>query len=129
MTPADLAAKGLRVDSLRALYGAVKAGEFPGDVTARDLGLPDGEIAILTFYEAFSGSLDAALALHNAVLPDWYLSEISEAPDHGDYPGKHWSVVIAPRNGPGNEEAAAATPARAMLLAILAAMIEQEEEG
>jgi hypothetical protein len=134
-----------RRDSLRALYEAVKAGEFPGHVTARDLGLPDGAIAILTFYEAFSGSLDAALALHNAVLPGWGWSAGScsvsddamvfpdfNCPIHGDrlraelpilVNGREWpEVTDIDQRPPGN-------PARAWLLAILAAMIEQEGEG
>jgi hypothetical protein len=96
----------------------VKAGEFPGDVTARDLGLPDGAIAILTFYEAFSGSLDAALALHNAVLPGW---EWSRGFDGATTVWKRhtlqskWGVSFDP------------DPARALLLAILAAMIQDGE--
>lgn len=68
---------------------------------------------------AFNGSLDAALALLNALLPGWHVSEISEAPDPNEYPGLHWSVIIASRQGSAMIEACSPNPARALLLATL----------
>ena len=107
-----------KLDSLRALQAAVKAGEakadhfravWPGYMgtttpTAKNAG------------EAFDGSLDAALALHKAVLPGhgWGLS--------------HVGAYVCDLDGRA-EYGEATDPARAWLLAILAALVAQEERG
>ena len=109
---------------LDRLIAAVEAGEFPGDVTARDLGAPNAEFAILTFYEAFSGSLDAALALKEALLPGWRVGNLAQASacpkDSPDY----WTCrIVSPSYLDDCEQAKAIapTPARALLLATLRA--------
>jgi hypothetical protein len=112
-----------RRDSLRALYEAVKAGTagwytLPEMCEAvwGDEGLHTDAVRIAYC----NGSLDAALALHEAVLPGWVYNI---AP--------RYCHVIPPHDN-GDQEAItgfADNPARAMLLAILAAMIEQEGEG
>ena len=67
---------------------------------------------------AFNGSLDAAKALHEAVLPGWWWRVTS--------PDPHYVQVGMPGIGvySGRDE----TPARAWLLAILEALIAQEDE-
>ena len=114
-----------RLDALRALYEAVKAGKICNDaaiISADDLALieavfpmtDDDDLPELVGL-ALDGSLDAALALHNAVLPDvpWNLWRSGD-----EYGCNIWAL----------DTEYAPTPARALLLADLAAMIEQEGE-
>jgi len=67
---------------------------------------------------AYHGSLDAAMALHEAVLPEWYWSRASS----GLFCVMRWD------NGRirASAGATADTPARAWLLAILRVLIERE---
>lgn len=91
--------------SIAALIEAVEAGTFLMDV------FDDGKTERIA-YEAFGGSLDAAKALHEALLPGWeYLLSASNA-------------KVFPYNGTAGASVKygmAATPARAWLLAILRA--------
>ena len=107
-----------RRDSLRALYEAVEAGTagwytLPEMCEAvwGDEGLHTD--AVRTAY--CNGSFDAALALHNAVLPDVPWNIWRSGDEYGC-------------NLPGVDTEYAPDPARALLLADLAAMI-QEGEG
>lgn len=70
-----------RAEALRALLADVQAGNFPGELTGPQMGFPDTYAAVL--HEAFSLSLDAALALHKAVLPgrNWGLG----GPVYGEF--------------------------------------------
>jgi hypothetical protein len=69
---------------------------------------------------AYSGDMNAALALHNAVLPGWRWSR------HHDGEMEVWTHgVMNTKWGRSSDP----DPARALLLADLAAMIEQEGEG
>ena len=113
-----------RRDSLRALYEAVKAGELEavnkllGKMFSDDHNLPWSFVSDIN--SAFRGSLDAALALHNAVLPGWGWAVEADSNAcvwHPDTFGVSRDIHIDPK------------PARALLLADLAAMIEQEGEG
>ncbi len=111
--------------ALQALLDRVEAGEFPADTSARDLGIAsDGLPIIKTMYSAFSGSLDAAKALHEAVLPGcaWFI----ESAYRGDAP-------TAAIEGHGiSVDASNDNPARAWLIAILRALIAAsvaENEG
>lgn len=68
-----------------------------------------------TAWRAYHGSLDAALALHEALLPGWWFQ--TSAVDG-------WATCYVERSGAGVPEeapSAAETPARAWLLAILRA--------
>jgi hypothetical protein len=68
---------------------------------------------------AFNGSLDAAKALHEAVLPGWvWCPEIGT-----DAPYEGW---LSPPASADGFSVAATDPARAWLLAILEALISQE---
>lgn len=91
-----------------------------GTATKRDFILSDLVPHDRSAFRAFSGSLDAAKALHEALLPGWgwhcgvYGARVWE------YPGDEWhperrSDVEMPEN-----------PARAWLLAILTAFIAKE---
>jgi hypothetical protein len=113
-----------RRDSLRALYEAVKAGTICNDdaiISADDLAMieavfpmtDDDSLPELVGL-ALDGSLDAALALHNAVLPDvpWNIWR------SGDEYGCNITGDLDTEYAPD--------PARALLLADLAAMIKGE---
>jgi len=70
--------------------------------------------------ESFFGSMDAALSLHNAVLPGWAWSIYEE--DNGEF-----RAMIGDRSDVKiYQESWAETPARAWLIAILNALIAQE---
>lgn len=72
--------------------------------------------------DAYHGSMDAALALHDAVFPDegWEVYRTSKYP--GMMPGS-WPSPYAAKVGWGTQFAGHAdTPARAWLLAILGAL-------
>lgn len=99
---------------LRGLIEAVEGGTFLMDVRPLN-GLE------VTAYKAFGGSLDAAKALHEALLPGWKW-------------GRQWSshMWVEPNDMPGRsdrfygEEIDASNAARAWLLAVLRAL---EAEG
>jgi len=105
-----------RLESLRALYDAVK-GESDQD-GIYTFATPDQARWCVA---AYHGSLDAALALHNAVLPGWewrlrgnrawVWRTPSDLQESGEVEGDDFNGL----------------PARAMLLAILSALIAQGE--
>lgn len=121
-----------------AIY-LIENGEFPADASASSMGLgavsqAHGLPVIKRMYEAFSGSLDGALALHEAILPRWQARPIIGAAGaevtcwHCTV--EHWDDAheIHAYNHP--------SPARAWLLAILYAVrdydivpMEQNEAG
>ena len=100
-------------NALDDLIAAVEAGTWPGADMHDALGTDRrGELA----YDAFNGSLDAALALHNAVLPKryWRIEEWDGA----------WTAQLPVSTFKRHEATSEASPARAWLLAILRAMKE-----
>jgi hypothetical protein len=81
---------------------------------------------------AYFGSLDAALALHDAVLPGWCVTCLDQA---CNLAGDPWGCEVAYFDGsnPSNNRKAYSqhdhsNPARALLLAILSALIAECEE-
>ena len=117
-----------RMDSLRALYDAVKAGERASIASlahkafgGKDYHPPQGNA--LTADAAFHGSVDAALAFIAATLPGWGWMM-------GD---KGTATVIPPkrlfaeRGVIGPTVRVDGNPATALLLAALAAHIQEEE--
>ncbi len=106
--------------ALRELREKVAAGEFPAYMSNRDLGW---DVAILTPYEAFSGSLDAAKALHEALLPGWGWS-VSDTGDVTLWP----PGLIDEQNAGAVEVSGEMAPARAWLLVILDALAHLREE-
>ena len=126
-----------RRDSLRALYEAVKAGTICNDaaiISADDLAMieavfpmtDDDSLPELVGL-ALDGSLDAALALFEALLP----GSVARL----QFGGKGAGVTVCHctvEDWDSGEEVYAnnvSDPARALVLAILVAMIEQEGEG
>jgi len=112
------------IDALRALRDAVKAGtdlnwSLSGSEVARQA-FPDRDIWGKVL-ETHLGSLDAAHALHKAVLPGWGYSidNVQRAKPF---------VYIVDDSGP-EFAAEADTPARAWLLVILEALIAQQGAG
>ncbi len=126
-----------RIDALRALYEAVKAGASEDDVAvlaraALGSELVSAGLMRLPPYALVRWACDprdpelramgAALALHEAVLPGWtWCSEIGPSGPHDGY--------MSPPFSPDGITAQADTPARAWLLAILAALIDQAEKA
>ena len=117
-----------RREALEALRDKVKAGEFP--TTWRDLnkaGLAYGSYGLDMrgfAWEAFNGSLDAAKALHNAVVPGW------------DWRAEENVNGYVSHIGPAREEfmpsimaVSFESAARAWLIAILSALISETPKG
>jgi hypothetical protein len=116
-----------KLEALTALRDKVRAGSFPADMSARDMGLTanyDGLPIINTMYSAFGGSLDAAKALHDAVLPcvdvdiniRLVLCDVTAFIDEPENVTQIYS---------GTDE----NPARAWLIAVLEALIAQEPKS
>lgn len=120
-----------RLTALRALLEKVEAGDWPGgiDGAARQV-FPfkserDDDLG-LTAASAFDGSLDAALKLLAAVLPGWGWT--AGMPTSG--PDDFMTEAYIPASTDADWQSChgfADTPARAMLIAILKALIAQEE--
>ena len=93
--------------SIAALIVAVEAGTFLMDV------FDDGKTERIA-YEAFGGSLDAAKALHEALLPGWHWNIVLDAATvWPKYPGDPTDAI--------DSDMIEGNPARAWLLAILRA--------
>jgi hypothetical protein len=78
---------------------------------------------------AYLGSLDAAKALHEAVLPGWTVEKLCEW--HRDGQSVGWGAVLRQHVDPPATISAGlfgTNPARAWLLAILEALISQEPD-
>lgn len=101
-----------RLDALKALAEKVEAGDFWSFVSWRALDYQFFDLG----GKAFDGSLDAAKALHEAVLPGagYLIGNLSACVTHDDRRLGGYAVKSD-------------DPARAWLLAILRALIAQEE--
>lgn len=116
--------------AIQALIDAVEAGGVTEWPTLSELGIPadfgDGTPIIRSIMRAYDGSLDAAMALHNAVLPK--ISQYSIVTD----PTCIKVTVAAWPNGLNSEAFITGlgwhegNPARAWLLAVLRAMLTQK---
>ena len=112
-----------RLEALKAMADKVEAGDFP--VVWRDLaktGLTHqshGLDAKGLAWDAFNGSLDAAKALHEAVLPGWEASAGS------------WGAYVWPKDADSffeyGSDGEGISYSRAWLLAIIRALIAKEE--
>jgi hypothetical protein len=112
-----------KLEALRALHDAVKAGEWADKSDVQNFWrhcevaiIDDARALWIDAWNAYNGSLDAAHALHKAVLPGWGWS-VQDC-------GSPWALVV--RIDTAHDERGD-TPARAWLLAILSALIAQEE--
>lgn len=118
-----------RVEALQALLGSVETGDDTGFRLAnRSVFSTPCQCMELQMREensrhAYKGSLDAAKALHDAVLPEWRVTHAFGLTE----------TEVAKFNLTHNEKPATYTsgqstnPARAWLIAILKALIEQEK--
>jgi hypothetical protein len=116
-----------RAEALAALIAKVEAGaRGEGLNTASVFG---EDLEAMDAVDAFDGSLDAAKALHEAVLPGWRVGQIGQQYAHQDDPSDAWSVwIVAPDYLTTCAQASAQgpCPARAWLLAILRALHAME---
>ena len=121
-----------RLDALIALRDKVMSGDAKTTQDIWDAFSIDGGMThhALGVFPAYNGSLDAAKALHDAVLPGWTVNNLHQLrkPDNGMPTTGVWSCLLF-RYGPQilHVETKAETPARAWLLAILEALIWQEQ--
>jgi len=104
-----------RKQNLEALHDKVAAERWENDGTAFDL----FGVEWLHCFDAYHGSLDAAKALHDAVLPGWGW-ETSHLLKAQVYHMECYSPIFGAQLN---------NPARAWLLAILAALIQMEVDG
>ncbi|MEB3419921.1 hypothetical protein ACFSDD_11115 [Salipiger marinus] len=110
-----------RLDALRALLAKVEAGEldFRDDIALND-NWP-AKLCLDKTWQAYQGSLDAAKALHEALLPGWRITAIQHA-------SGRWRVAISDPIPPHKETwALSEDPALALLSCDLRALIAQEE--
>lgn len=103
-----------QLDALRALLGKVKDGSLSGEPA--DMNLAQSAIGdeFMGVAESYKGSLDAAKALHDAVLPGW----------DGNFSLDGVAAVWRTRP---TYVGRSSNPARAWLIAILEALIAQHE--
>ena len=125
------------MSDLDKLIAAVEAGDL-GVLSTTTLDPPSGyltrDMARLCVH-ACDGSLDAALRLHEALLPGWAVDDMSE---NGRMAGHPWGIRLAYWNayrpnqnkhvdaGWGADHIPDRNPARAWLLAILRALKAQQ---
>jgi hypothetical protein len=103
-----------RLEALKDLKAKVEAG---GEMSWRDFWPVSKDQPAIDARRAYDGSLDAAKALHEAVLPGWEYDIDSVS-----------GVCVYPEDFEGTQVSVSNTTARAWLLAVLAALISQEEQ-
>lgn len=91
-----------------------------GTATKRDFILCDLVPHDRSAFRAFNGSLDAAKAMHEALLPGWRVDDMYQRPFG------RWQVCIERVTDFVEVTARDHSPARAWLLAILTALIAKE---
>ena len=114
-----------RLDALRALLEQVEAGGI--SISFRDSGV-FGRRNAASARHAYFGSLDAAKALHEAVLPTYIVDELSQ-----NSRSMGWHVLICSEQGRYIYSHVKGTPfmdnpARAWLMAIIRALIAEAGE-
>jgi hypothetical protein len=108
-----------RKEALTELLAQAKAGEWHNDRTTWLFGNDWPNV-----HGAFYGSLDAAKALHEAVLPDWRVTHA-----FGLVSGEVAKFNLTHNKKPSTYVSAKSdSPARAWLIAILTALIEEEPQ-
>jgi len=126
-----------RKQALEALLAKVEAGilDHGHCLTRHTVGIPMNA----SMWDAYNGSLDAALALHEAVLPGWWyqlgschlsddarVSPDFNCPIHGADLSAKYDPAIDWADMTDVDQRPAGNPARALLIAILRALIAQE---
>jgi hypothetical protein len=128
-----------RKEALAELIAKVEAGrimpakEFEATLGTEPVPSGMGYSKGMCAWQAHNGSLDAAKALHDAVLPDWAIERLVHWPGHDatvrlwgthEKDGGRWH-----RFSDGKVNATASTLTRAWLLAILRALHALEENA
>lgn len=114
-----------RTDALKCMLELAQKGEWHFNLSAQVFP-PESAYGRCTFMdadEAFGGSLDSAKALHEAVLPGWWVQHIGKNL-------KGWGVRLETNDGEFTDNVLLPRyecPARAWLIAILKALISIEE--
>ena len=118
--------------AIKQMIEYIEAGDFPAEFSARDLGLDEfaentGLPIIKMMYDAFSGSIDAAMEVHEALLLRWPWAIKSSAT--GGF--QAWTNHALGLRGLGYTGWTPSHPARAWLIAILRALddTDQHEGG
>ena len=109
-----------RLDALRALETKVVAGDWNDLMETAALATVWDIVNFSSVYLTFHGSLDAAKALHEAVVPDLVIG-IEQVPDG------EWYIRVENLYGIYGFYAESDDPARAWLIAIIRALIAIEE--
>lgn len=110
------------MSALRELREKVAAGVFPADFLAIDSKCGLRKVTTASLYAAFSGSLDAAKTLHEALLPGWHLMLEDCRPD--DLATVKIGPVVSPDTGLEGDMPIS----RLWLLAILDVLIQKEAD-
>ncbi len=112
----------MKLEALRALYEAVKAGRKLSPFDFLHAFGPSASAKQCNYWGAASrGDMNAALALMPAVLPDALVSSMDQDSN------RRWYVTLTDIRGKFLAHDGADTPARALLLAILDVLIAIEE--
>ena len=125
-----------RLQALKELADKVEAGTW-ADLRITGLKQADLSEYASEFLRAYHGSLDAAKALHDAVLPDTPVKIVDHSQDHmgghGWYVFVNWPHTLwmphYTTSGPFSYRGMSDTPARAWLLAIIEALRAREDRG
>lgn len=124
-----------RKQALTDLLEKVEAGKGLVSDVVFDAFSKDGgsvDISSLQVLPAYNGSLDAAKALHEAVLPGWTVRLCAFTPHGKSAPHVHVFRMRQAHDDPsmgGNSAGYSGdNPARAWLIAVLKALIAKEEE-
>lgn len=109
------------LDAMSKLIGAVEAGISWYDWWAYERAMPEGRIVMAR--DAYQGSLDAAKALHDALLPGWRvkIEQDEVIARGGDFTACVWPSDYSRREHIFRPVGKSETAARAWLLAILKA--------
>ena len=105
-----------RKEALAELIAKVEAGRVYGNLTAQILADTDMDVEL--FLDAYEGSLDAAKALHDAVLPGWAAIANTNGTVQLAGPAPDWKRHTGCKEN---------NPARAWLLVILKALHDQAD--
>lgn len=123
-------------DALRKLVAAVEAGHITGGMKGlkefdalTEAAIPRCLVPAIETWRAYNGSLDAAKALHDSLLPGWTMDQMNEW--HGiEGRTAGWGVNLLRLSEPRMRTHGGGigmTPARAWLLAILKAKLAEDQ--
>ena len=107
-----------KLEALEALLEKVRAGDINPNSQAEFIGVVNGDYSHVLLRDAYNGSLDAALSLHQSVLSGW---KWRIASDESAWTDRSFNLRRVGYRGSCPD-----MPARSLLTAILQALIAQE---